>query len=114
MMLTLTLALAVLFFITTVGYARLLLRERRLNDDLAQRLAQLRQDHALGQRAERIVAAKNLAHRYGGIEGEHHKTWVIDQMVRLLAGPDYDQWVTDQKAGEDGPNTYSWDEGIPP
>lgn len=24
--------------------------------------------------------------RYGGIDGEHHKTWVIDQVVRILKG----------------------------
>lgn len=24
--------------------------------------------------------------RYGGIDGEHHKTWVIDQSIRILKG----------------------------
>jgi hypothetical protein len=40
--------------------------------------------------------------------------WVLDQVVRILTGDDYEQWVTDAKDGEDGPNTYDWDEGIPP
>lgn len=52
--------------------------------------------------------------RYGGIDGEHHKTWVIDQMVRALTGTDYANWVQESKVGEDGPNTYTWDEGIAP
>jgi hypothetical protein len=63
---------------------------------------------------ERIEKAIDLAVRYGGIDGEHHKTWVIDQMVRALAGDGYDEIVRDAKAGEDGPETYSWDVGIAP
>ena len=62
----------------------------------------------------RIDAAIQLAVRYGGIDGDHHKTWVIDQMVRVLAGDKYPQIVEDACAGEDGPRTYEWDEGIPP
>ena len=38
---------------------------------------------------ERIDAAIELAVRYGGIDGDHHKAWVIDQMVRVLAGDGY-------------------------
>lgn len=52
--------------------------------------------------------------RYGGIDGNHHKAWVLDQVVRVLTGENYAQWVTDAKDGEDGPNTYDWDEGIAP
>lgn len=63
---------------------------------------------------ERIQAAIDLAVQYGGIDGAHHKTWVIDQMVRALAGDRYEQIVKDAKAGEDGPDTYEWDEGIAP
>lgn len=58
--------------------------------------------------------AIELAVQYGGIDGAHHKAWVIDQMVRVLAGDEYEQIVTDAKAGEDGPDTYEWDEGIAP
>jgi len=61
-----------------------------------------------------VVEALHLAVRYGGIDGAHHKTWVIDQMVRILAGNNYDAIVTAAKAGEDGPDTYGWDEGIAP
>lgn len=58
--------------------------------------------------------ALSIAMRYGGIDGGHHKMWVIDQMVRALSGDDYDRWVSEYRAGEDGPNTYEWDEGITP
>lgn len=62
----------------------------------------------------KIEAALELAMRYGGIDGAHHKTWVIDQMVRALTGDGYAEWVAQVKDGEDGPGTYEWDEGIAP
>jgi hypothetical protein len=62
----------------------------------------------------RIEEAINLAVMYGGIDGAHHKDWLIDQMVRKLAGERYDQIVADACAGEDGPDTFSWDCGIAP
>jgi hypothetical protein len=61
-----------------------------------------------------VAAALTLIEQYGGIDGEHHKTWVIDQIARALLGDRYPQWVVEMKAGEDGPETYSWDEGIAP
>jgi hypothetical protein len=61
----------------------------------------------------RIRKAMDLIERYGGIDGEHHKTWVIDQVARCLVA-DYPKWVKAMKAGEDGPDTYEWDEGIAP
>ncbi len=63
---------------------------------------------------DRIDDALDVARRFGGIDGEHHKAWVVDQMVRALTGPGYDAWVVVQKHGDDGPNTYGWDEGIAP
>jgi hypothetical protein len=61
-----------------------------------------------------IKAALEVIERYGGIDGGHHKQWVIDQVARHLLGDQYTQWVVDMKDGEDGPNTYEWDEGIAP
>lgn len=81
-----------------------------------------------------IKKALDVAVMYGGIDGAHHKAWVIDQMVRALTNcPDisykiddtrtilvqgesreYLDLVADAKAGEDGPDTYDWDIGIPP
>jgi hypothetical protein len=62
----------------------------------------------------RIDEAIAIAVRYGGIDGDHHKAWVIDQMVRALAWARYEQIVADAKAGEDGPDTFTWDEGTAP
>jgi hypothetical protein len=65
----------------------------------------------MGKKAD---AALKIARQYGGNDGAHHKTWVIDQMVRALTGKRYKKFVTQAKAGEDGPETYGWDEGIAP
>lgn len=87
---------------------------------------------------KRIKEALDHAFSYGGFDGAHHKMWCIDQMVRALTGcpmvekeavdvngktykyktqgesPDYLEWVKTYNDGEDGPETYSWDPGIPP
>jgi hypothetical protein len=63
---------------------------------------------------KRVQTALDIAFQFGSIDGAHHKMWVIDQMVRELAGPEYENWVRTVKDGVDGPDTYSWDEGIPP
>lgn len=60
------------------------------------------------------VEALHLAIRYGVMDRAHHKAWVIDRMVRILAGNSYDAFVSAAKAGKDGPDTYEWDEGIAP
>jgi hypothetical protein len=59
-----------------------------------------------------VNKALGIARQFGSIDGEHHKTWVIDQMVRALTGPGYAAWVRD--FDEDGPDTYAWDTGIAP
>jgi hypothetical protein len=61
-----------------------------------------------------VEKALEIALRYGGIDGDNHKAWVIDQMVRALCGKAYKQWVKEACDGEDGPNTYTWDEGTAP
>jgi 3-methyladenine DNA glycosylase AlkC len=50
----------------------------------------------------------------GQIDGAHHKAWVIDQAVRQLAGGWYDELIAAANDGEDGPDTYTWDVGVPP
>lgn len=88
----------------------------------------------------RIEKAIEVAVKYGGIEGDHHKAWVIDQMVRELTGcptvkkespyldaqgqrqtvtdlgesKEYLEFVRKAREGEDGPETYDWDTGIAP
>jgi hypothetical protein len=83
-------------------------------------------------------AAIDLAVQYGGIDGDHHKAWVIDQMVRELTecpkvkasaidcnglpysfdelgeSEEYKRVVREAKAGEDGPDSYDWNTGIAP
>lgn len=64
---------------------------------------------------ERIAKALEIA-KGGMTDGAHHKMWVIDQMVRALHEDrvEYVRWVKELEAGEDGPKTYEWDEGIVP
>lgn len=67
----------------------------------------------------------------GQFDGSHHKMWTIDQAIRILCGGEFDEayscskygtepteeyikLIEAYKAGEDGPNTYLWDEGIAP
>ena len=63
---------------------------------------------------EPVNKALEIAMNYGGCDGGHHKMWVIDQMVRVLTGDKYKEWVKFVRAGEDGPMTYEWEEGIAP
>ena len=64
--------------------------------------------------AEKISEAVKMAVRYGQVDGTHHKAWVIDQMVRILCGNDYEQTIRDSYDSEYGSETYGWDEGIAP
>jgi hypothetical protein len=64
--------------------------------------------------AERIEFAIHMAMDYGSTDEPHHKQWALDQVVRILTGDRYDEVVREWCAGEDGPDTYSWDEGIAP
>jgi hypothetical protein len=41
-------------------------------------------------------------------DGQHHKQWVIDQMVRALLGEDYDAWVQGYRLESE------WDVGVAP
>lgn len=59
-------------------------------------------------------AALDLIHQYAGIDGAHHKQWLLDQLVRTMTGDGYAAWIKEWQAGEDGPETYLWDEGIAP
>lgn len=63
---------------------------------------------------DRITQAVDLAVKYGGIDGAHHKDWVIDQIVRKLSGKQYTQVVRKACDGPDGPDTYSWETGVAP
>lgn len=54
----------------------------------------------------RIKNAVEVAQNWGFIDGDHHKTWVVDQMMRKLLGPiAYDRFRLENP---------DWEEGIPP
>ena len=59
---------------------------------------------------EVIDKVRNIAYEYGQIDGVHHKTWVIDQIIRELLGTEYDNFIKEYE--EDG--EYTWDIGIAP
>lgn len=59
---------------------------------------------------EVIDKVRNIAYEYGQIDGAHHKTWVIDQIIRELLGTEYDNFIKEYE--EDG--EYTWDIGIVP
>jgi hypothetical protein len=87
---------------------------------------------------QRIQEAIDLALSYGQIDGDHHKAWVIDQMVRALTGcpivkkkainfrdeeyeyecqgesDEYLQLIKIYCHDDEDPEAYSWDEGCPP
>jgi hypothetical protein len=77
--------------------------------------------------------------RYGQIDGDHHKLWVLDQVARILKGTpvivnlakwdngyeeyrvwtgdesiEYTNWVNEMIGNKDGEPGYSYDEGIAP
>lgn len=62
---------------------------------------------------ERIKEALKIAWSYAQIDGAHHKMWVIDQMVRVLCGEKYTEWIKTYET-PDGEDYYVWDVGIAP
>lgn len=76
--------------------------------------ASLAREARLADLEERIRAALEVIVNYGGVDGDHHKKWVIDQTVRSLTGDGYDAFVASYCDGENGPDTYEWDTGIAP
>jgi hypothetical protein len=83
--------------------------------------------------------ARYFIEQYGQYDGGHHKQWTMDQVMRILLGTKvkikiarwsngqfehrvslgepsnkYKNWVIEMKDGEDGPDTYGYDEGIAP
>lgn len=60
---------------------------------------------------EIIDKAIAIAIKYGSIDGDHHRAWVIDQMVRVLSGDDYERLISEE-CSEDG--EIDWYTGIAP
>lgn len=65
---------------------------------------------------ERIKRALKIARSYGQTEGDNHKVWVIDQMVRALCGNDegYKEFVNIYEAPVGYEDYFKWDVGIAP
>lgn len=63
---------------------------------------------------EKIDAATDLIVRYGGIDGAHHKQWVLDQVLRVFRGDDYPAFIAEICKDEHGRTIYGWDVGIAP
>jgi len=61
-----------------------------------------------------VNRALRLAFDYGTVDGDHHRTWLIDQMVRVLTGEDYERWVEAFNVGDDDPDANEWPTGIAP
>lgn len=61
----------------------------------------------------RCEKAIEFALQYGSFDGEHHKQWALDQIIRILCGnlnnykKRLKQWNSDEEYDP-------WDEGIPP
>ncbi len=58
--------------------------------------------------------ALGIIFQYGQIDGDHHKLWVIDQIVKCLTGENYHKWIYDYEHDEETGETYTWDKGIAP
>lgn len=69
----------------------------------------------LKEKDKEIEKALEIAFQYGQIDGDHHKTWVIDQMVRTLTGDKYNEFVKEYETDEEtGEKEWSWKNGIAP
>lgn len=76
----------------------------------------------------RAKAALDILTRWGGIDGAHHKDWVMDQAVRALCGvpngpegypgtaenDEYWQHVRNSCADDGVADVYEWSTGIAP
>jgi hypothetical protein len=74
----------------------------------------LRGDYSREGLMRRLQSALTVAFNHGGTDESHHLHWVVDRMVRALTRFEYPAWVKKRKAGDEGPDTYDWDEGIAP
>lgn len=59
---------------------------------------------------EKVSKALDLIFTYGGIDGSHHKDWLIDQLARTLTQEGYDDWVANYENGDE----YTWETGVAP
>ncbi len=61
---------------------------------------------------EKIQKSIDIILQHGMIDGEHHKQWLLDQVLRiLLEDPWYKERMDEYNSNEDYEN---WDTGIAP
>ena len=58
----------------------------------------------------RMSKAIDLAFQYGNIDGDHHKQWLIDRMLRALLAGSYRRIIAQVLDEDDG----EWHTGIAP
>ena len=63
---------------------------------------------------EVLGGVQELITSWAGVDDSRHKQWLLDEIVKVITGDNYDKWVASYNNGEDGPNTYEWDKGIAP
>ena len=69
----------------------------------------------LKEKDKKIEKVLELIFQYGQIDGDHHKTWVIDQIVRILTGEKYNEFVKEYETDEEtGEKEWTWENGIAP
>lgn len=69
-----------------------------------------RRSEELSDADTRINLAVQVIDQYAGIDGCHHKQWVIDQVLRCLLQSDYEEWVAELEKDCES----EWDTGIAP
>ena len=66
------------------------------------------------KRQQRIDKALDIAFRHGEVSTYHQNRWVIDQMVRALAGDGYQAWVVEYETDDGTGDKYKWQAGVKP
>lgn len=57
---------------------------------------------------ERLRRVMDLIEHIGQCQGEgHHLVWLLDQIVRIIKGDEYESWIKEEEE-------YGWEEGIAP
>lgn len=68
---------------------------------------------------EKLQSIEDLIYSYAQISGSHHKMWVLDQILRVVKGGEYEKWVEkyeymDDEGVKQTEKEYTWDVGIAP
>ncbi len=68
---------------------------------------------------DKLEKIENIIIQFGQIDGGHHKAWVLDQVMRIIRGDGYDDFIkeyeyTDDEGCPTEDQQYDWCVGIPP